>query len=400
MNKKILVPIIYAMFLMTFFIGCKPEDNLKPLASTISDFTYEISNNGYAPANVPFTNISINSEGYLWDFGNGITSNEENPTATFETGGIYSVKLTCVAKNEVYYNQLTKIVNINIKDPNAGNSNLLYFTDRSTAKAHFIDLSLATPLIQNFTDAGLLKPYGIAVDAENKKVYITDSGSGLIYRTNSDGSGQTVIVDFATIGLTGLIPYGIVVVNDKIYWAREGAIDKANLDGTGYEVAINFGTTTAPELPLDLEFDYTNNKFYFVNDKYDFPNGGLWSVNLDGTGLTEVIAGIDATALGIDFVNGKMYFAAYGSVGTPVTENGIYMSNIDGSNIVKIGSFGSKATWGIAIDNETNKLFWSFKVSNLAADGKIIRANLDGTSQEDWITGISPHAMVVAKVKL
>jgi len=76
------------------------------------------------------------------------------------------------------------------------------------------------------------------------------------------------------------------------------------------------------------------------------------------------------------------------------------MSNLDGTSISKVGEYGSKATWGIAIDNKRGKLFWGFKISNSAPDGKIIRANLDGSGKEDWVTGVSPHAMQAVWVKL
>ncbi len=40
------------------------------------------------------TNTSINAEEYLWDFGDGVTSTEENPTHTYAVGGIYTISLT------------------------------------------------------------------------------------------------------------------------------------------------------------------------------------------------------------------------------------------------------------------------------------------------------------------
>jgi hypothetical protein len=76
------------------------------------------------------------------------------------------------------------------------------------------------------------------------------------------------------------------------------------------------------------------------------------------------------------------------------------MSSIDGTQLSKIGEYGAKATWGIAVDYKREKLFWSYKMTNSAPDGKIIRANLDGSAPEDWITGVSPHAMAIAWIKL
>ena len=76
------------------------------------------------------------------------------------------------------------------------------------------------------------------------------------------------------------------------------------------------------------------------------------------------------------------------------------MCNLDGTDLAKIGETGSKATWGMTIDHTRQKLFWGYKISNSAQDGKIIRSNLDGSNPEDWITGVSPHSMEVAWIKL
>jgi hypothetical protein len=190
----------------------------------------------------------------------------------------------------------------------------------------------------------------------------------------------------------------IFVLGDKIYWGRTGGIYRANLDGTNPEVFINTGGNP-PEYPIDMQYDPAGNKIYLVNDKTDY-SGGYWSVNMDGSDLTELIPGIDGTAIEVDFANGKTYMALYAAAGTVATENGIYMCNIDGTGVVKIGDYGSKATWGVTIDYTRNKLIWGYKVSNSDPDGKIIRANMDGTDPEDWITGVSPHAMTVAWVKL
>jgi hypothetical protein len=54
----------------------------------------------------------------------------------------------------------------------------------------------------------------------------------------------------------------------------------------------------------------------------------------------------------------------------------------------------------MTIDHKRNKLFWGYKISNSNPDGKIIRSNLDGSGQEDWLTGVSPHAIQVVWIKL
>jgi Zn-dependent metalloprotease len=47
-----------------------------------------------APATVSFTNFSVNATSYLWNFGDGITSTEANPTHIYSVAGTYTITLT------------------------------------------------------------------------------------------------------------------------------------------------------------------------------------------------------------------------------------------------------------------------------------------------------------------
>jgi PKD repeat protein len=398
--KRNLLYFISVLFILAIGTGCKEKDMGTPAASTVANFSYAVDNQGYAPCEAEFTNLSINAAGYSWDFGNGMTSTEVNPKTTYTTPGLYSVKLTCTPVNSVYYNQVVKTLVVNIKDPLAGLTQVFYFTTRGEpGNGHMVILDDAPPLIQDFVAADISRPYGIAADTAHKKVYITDFSNKAIYRFESDGKLPQKILDANVSGqeLVGDAE-AIFVLGDKIYWGRTGGIYRANLDGTNPEVFIDFGSGP-PEYPIDMQYDPVTNKIYFVNDKTDY-SGGYWSVNFDGTGLTEIIPDVDGTAIEMDFRNGKAYLVLYGSAGTVAPENGVFMCNIDGTNLTQIGTYGTKATWGITIDEKRNKLIWGVKMSNSSPDGKIVRANLDGSGLEDWITGVSPHAMTVAWIKL
>jgi len=395
--------LIYLLFLLpALFLlpGCQKNELGNPLPSTISDFSYSVSNESYAPCKVTFTNHSINANGYLWDFGNGQTSTEANPVVHFETPGLYTVTLTCTQVNDVHYNKLVKTMVINIKDILAGKTQVLYFTSRGPAggNGHMVILDDGQPIVQDFEATDMVRPYGIAADTAHGKVYITDFSVGAIYRFDADGKNPLKILDVNVIGqeIVG-DPEGIFVLGDKIYWGRTGGIYCANLDGTDPKEFI----TDKPEIeyPIDMQYDEASRKIYLCNDKTDY-SGGYFTINFDGTGLTEHILDIDGTAIEVDFETGKTYMAIYASDGSPVTENGIFVCNLDGTNLSKIGDYGTKATWGVAIDYTREKLFWSYKISNSNPDGKIIRANLDGTGQEDWVTGVSPHAMQIVWIKL
>jgi PKD repeat protein len=56
-----------------------------------------VPTNGQAPLDVQFTDNSIgNSISWLWDFGDGSTSTEQNPTHTYSAPGSYTVRLTVI----------------------------------------------------------------------------------------------------------------------------------------------------------------------------------------------------------------------------------------------------------------------------------------------------------------
>ncbi len=74
-------------------------------------YDYEIDCSG---ATVTFTNTSTNAFGYIWDFGTGDYSYEENPVYTFPSAGTYPVTLSIVFAGDcvVDYTQ-----NIIVQDP-------------------------------------------------------------------------------------------------------------------------------------------------------------------------------------------------------------------------------------------------------------------------------------------
>ncbi|WP_292390226.1 PKD domain-containing protein [Methanosarcina sp. UBA5] len=77
-----------------------------PLGSPIASFT-ATPQTGRAPLTVKFTNKSSNAATIMWDFGDGTTSTELNPSHTY-TRGIYVVKLTVTNGKES--NAATKVI--------------------------------------------------------------------------------------------------------------------------------------------------------------------------------------------------------------------------------------------------------------------------------------------------
>jgi len=48
---------------------------------------------------VSFTNTSVDGSSFEWDFGDGSTSSDENPTHTFDKDGVYTIVMTATSKN-------------------------------------------------------------------------------------------------------------------------------------------------------------------------------------------------------------------------------------------------------------------------------------------------------------
>ncbi|MDF3129955.1 PKD domain-containing protein, partial [Kiritimatiellaeota bacterium B1221] len=115
-----------------------------PVAAFSGDLLF-----GCGPLTVSFTDTSLNTTEWVWDFGDGNSSTEQHPTHTYDQPGIYSVTLT--AKNggdsdvEVQNNYIQVIgpaVAFTVA-PTAGTSipHTVFFTDQTVATAPIISWS-------------------------------------------------------------------------------------------------------------------------------------------------------------------------------------------------------------------------------------------------------------------
>lgn len=90
MKKFVLSPwLLLLLFAATAILSCKKDDT--PL-EVISGFTFKVDASDFKK--VVFTNASQNFKTAAWDFGDGSTSTETNPTHTYAAVGNYTVKLT------------------------------------------------------------------------------------------------------------------------------------------------------------------------------------------------------------------------------------------------------------------------------------------------------------------
>lgn len=82
------VLILFSILTILILVGCDEDDPIVDGPYTL--FTFNVTD-----LTVTFRNESVDDpESYSWDFGDGQTSTEENPTYTYQEGGTYMVVLT------------------------------------------------------------------------------------------------------------------------------------------------------------------------------------------------------------------------------------------------------------------------------------------------------------------
>ncbi len=94
--------------------SCKKDSDDPPAADPIASFQFEVSEGSYLE--VKFTNYSQNASSYEWNFGDGETSTESDPTHVYAIAGTYDVVL--VAKNADGASN-SKTSSFELTDPNS-----------------------------------------------------------------------------------------------------------------------------------------------------------------------------------------------------------------------------------------------------------------------------------------
>ena len=101
-----------------------------------------IESTGCAPFVVSFIDISSGGNSWNWDFGNGVVSNEQNPTYVYSTPGFYTVSLT--VSDSSGSNTETKPALIRVNPSPIADFTVNDQTGCSPHFAQFTDLSIPT----------------------------------------------------------------------------------------------------------------------------------------------------------------------------------------------------------------------------------------------------------------
>lgn len=89
-------------------------DYIAILPAPVAGFTFDLMENAAS-----FTNTSQNATSYLWDFGDGNTSTEVNPTHVYWENGEFTVTLTATSDNcgNDTFNDVVVIVGVGVDEP-------------------------------------------------------------------------------------------------------------------------------------------------------------------------------------------------------------------------------------------------------------------------------------------
>lgn len=359
---------IFGLLAFALLISCsKSEDKPKPTASFTASKTAVL-----VGEQITFTNTSENATSYTWSFGDGTTSTQVSPTKSYESTGTFTVSLVATGAGGT----ATTSSDITVTAMS------IFYIDPSDEKIAKITLDAAKTVttVKEIPSAGGV---GLAYDAAGDKIYFSDFydadlPDGKIWRMNGDGTGATALV-------TGLLdPYGIAldVAGGKVYWSDDaGNISRSNLDGSSPELGL---VNIVDGMMRAVAIDKAHSKMFF----YEVNLENLYVANLDGTNATVLIPGVYGYAIFLDTENGKIYFDDQNSG----TGGMLRRANLDGTNIEDVDNTETRI-YGIDIDYDNNKLYWSARDM-----GEIYSADLNGANKVTIKSGLtSPRGMFLKK---
>ena len=244
---------------------------------------------------------------------------------------------------------------------------------------------------------------GLAIDVAGGKLYWTEKtgdSTGRIRRANLDGRNVQLVKNLTSV------PQGIALdaANGKIYVTNAwGKIQRLNVDGSNFQPNL----ITDLESPRGLALDVSGGKVYWAET-----TGRIRRANLDGSNIEDVVTGL-GTLMNITVFGNMVYWTEK----TGGESGEVRSTNLSGNpNVRTFTEFNQGFPIGIAVDPAEDKLYWTTsrgkigRGTDISGDGMVNILDLvlgasQGTNideipwQPNLVTGLNAPGMLVLSVE-
>ncbi len=373
---------------------------------------------------------------YSWNLGNGVTSTVARPQTTYNLPGTYTVTLQLFDGVEILNVSRQVIVQAEI-------AKTLFITnaiDQSLYKMMLYSGAIA-PLEQLPINVGL---HPLSVSVFQNRLIVSVAGDhirfapaetppdGFIFTTNLAGGNRYTITQPSVMEHNYVADPFISTVgpDGTVYWLNrfQGVrkIDHREVNGEYPAPFVwDVPAVMATHLGVPSTFGWTDGGVRIVNNEIWYSKHGtgrgLYRFAMDGNFIARIegLFQIQIRCFEVDTQNNQIYFAVNRASGG-LASAGLYVSNIDGTNIRLIDPLDNFSMQGgegertyvtsIVVDAEGGYIYYPFRhQSDINTAGQIVgngslsgvrRWKMDGSKPPEFlVTGIVPFGIGIDHVK-
>jgi len=234
--------------------------NVSPTVAPVADFTGSPTT-GYVPLTVQFTDISTHyPTAWNWNFGDGSTGTDQNPSHPYKDVGTYNVTLN--ATNTAGSNTVTKTDYITVTKGSDKPEVVFYATPTTNGTAplevKFVDFTSNNPTTWSWTfgddsTSTTQNPTHIYTSAGKYTVTLTATnaaGSGTLTRENYISVSSAPVASFSGVPTTGTAPLAVTFT------------DSSTNTPTNWNWSFGDGSVSAVQHPVHT---YATNGIYTVS---------------------------------------------------------------------------------------------------------------------------------------
>jgi len=401
------------------------------IATPEANFTTDTTS-GSAPLTVNFTDTSTGATEWLWDFGDGTNSTEQNPIHTYNDAGTYTVNLTVtgpggtdtktktnyiavIPKNYVTYlggTDTDKGYSIDVDNEGnmyiVGNTKSADFPTTSDAYQSSNAGSYDTFLVKFDSNGNLVystylggtgSDTGFSIEVNNEgNIYITGTTTSTDFPTTSDayqtsnaGGTDTYLVKFNSNGSLVYSTYFGGIGNDRYRSNDVLAVDSAgNVYISGYTTSTDFPVTSGAFQTTSAGGDEV-----FVT-KFNSTGGLVYSTYLGGTG------GDRGYGIAVDS-EGCAYVTGYAGSGFPTTTGAYQTTNVNTYDVfvTKLNSTGTGLIYSTYLGGSSTDIAYCIAVDSTGSayiTGETSSSDFPVTSGAYQTTRVGDAEIFVSKL--